>query len=301
MDIRALRSFLTVLELTSFSRAAESLGFTQSAISQQIATLEREIGATLVVRRPVGPTRVGERFAEHAREILATLDAARADTKRLMDLDLIDPVVRVGLSPAADDRLMTDAMSGRATHASHFLVGEPAMVAERFNLGAVDLAVVDGVTAPSDPLAIRYLSGTSVRVVRESSLSVLMPVDHPFARRRGVDLAALGAALWVDAPAGACPSAALGAAARERLRLGIRYDGARRATLHALVRSGRGLACEPADSPVGPGLVLVPLRSPRLTHRIEVWWHEPDRRAVLEVKEGLVAPSAWWQKGGRGR
>lgn len=287
VDTRALRSLITVIELASFSRAADALGFTQSAVSQQVASLERDVGATLLVRRPVSTTPAGERFAEHARQILALLDAARADAMRLGQHDVDDRPVRLGLSPAADDWVPFSDMVGGAG-ATHLAVGPSRAIAEQLNVGALDLALVDGVAAPSDPLPLPYLTGTTVRVLLEAPLSVLLPTDHPFARRTGVELGALGAALWIDAPASACPTTSLAAVAREPLRLGTRYDGARRDTLHELVRVGRGIVCEPAGTPIRPGLVLVPLRTPRLTHRVELWWHEPDRPAVLDFAASLL-------------
>ena len=71
----------------SFGRAADRLGYTQSAVSQQIATLEKIVGETLV-DRPGGPravslTDAGEVLLRHAEAIVARLDAARADIAAL--------------------------------------------------------------------------------------------------------------------------------------------------------------------------------------------------------------------------
>src|SRR4051794_41883106 len=82
MDPRFLRTFVTVVRLGSFSRAAEELGYTQSAVSQHIGVLETDLGAPLLTRRPVAPTEAGARLLEHADPILLRLDAARADVAR---------------------------------------------------------------------------------------------------------------------------------------------------------------------------------------------------------------------------
>ena len=59
MDSRVLRTFVTVARCASFSAAADELSLTQAAVSQQIAALETELGASLLHRRPVVPPRPG--------------------------------------------------------------------------------------------------------------------------------------------------------------------------------------------------------------------------------------------------
>lgn len=99
MDPHLLRTFVTVVRLGSFSAAATELGYTQAAVSQQIATLETDLKVTLLTRRPVTPTEAGARLLEHADPILLRLDAARADMDRLA----LAPQGRldVGLTPFA--------------------------------------------------------------------------------------------------------------------------------------------------------------------------------------------------------
>ena len=73
---------LSEAETLSFSAAAQRLNFTQSAVSQQIATLEADLGTPLLTRRPVALTPAGERLHRHATLILVRLAAARADVIR---------------------------------------------------------------------------------------------------------------------------------------------------------------------------------------------------------------------------
>lgn len=81
MEFKHLRSFLRVLELGSFSRAAEDLNIVQPALSQHIKKLEEKLNERLFDRTSVGatPTPVGRKLAEYARLILDT--AARADAE----------------------------------------------------------------------------------------------------------------------------------------------------------------------------------------------------------------------------
>ncbi len=83
IDFRHLAALQAVTSEGSFHRAAERLGYTQSAVSQQIAALERIVGTQLVHRpggpRPVSLTDAGEILVGHAEAILARLHAAEAD------------------------------------------------------------------------------------------------------------------------------------------------------------------------------------------------------------------------------
>ncbi|MGV9627886.1 LysR family transcriptional regulator, partial [Streptomyces sp. NPDC003487] len=103
MDPHLLRTFVTVARLASFSDAARTLGYTQSAVSQHIAALEQDLGAPLLTRRPVAPTPAGDRLLEHAGPLLLRLDAARADVTRLVaapDQGLTLAATATALAPA---------------------------------------------------------------------------------------------------------------------------------------------------------------------------------------------------------
>ena len=83
MELRHLAALQAVAEERSFGRAAKRLGYTQSAVSQQIAMLERLVGERLLERpggpRPVSLTEAGQLLLRHADAIVARLEAARAD------------------------------------------------------------------------------------------------------------------------------------------------------------------------------------------------------------------------------
>ena len=85
LDVRRMRVLREVAVRGSFSAAAEALSFTQSAISQQIAALEREAGCTLVQRnaRGIRLTEAGEALVRHADAILARLSEAEAELEAI--------------------------------------------------------------------------------------------------------------------------------------------------------------------------------------------------------------------------
>ena len=87
LDLRHLVALKTIADEGSFGRAAERLGYTQSAISQQIAALERIVGLRLIERpggpRPISLTEAGEILLRHADAIQARLLAAKADMAAL--------------------------------------------------------------------------------------------------------------------------------------------------------------------------------------------------------------------------
>lgn len=88
IELRHLAALQAVAEERSFRGAASRLGYTQSAVSQQIATLERIVGAKLI-ERPGGPravflTDLGQLLLRHAEAIVARLQAAKADTAAML-------------------------------------------------------------------------------------------------------------------------------------------------------------------------------------------------------------------------
>src|ERR687893_1738577 len=80
-DVQRLRTFALVLDLGSISAAATVLGYTQSAVSQQLAAFEREAGAALVDRsqRPLRPTAAGAALRPHVERVLAAVTGAEAE------------------------------------------------------------------------------------------------------------------------------------------------------------------------------------------------------------------------------
>lgn len=117
LELRHLRTMVAIAEEGTFGRAAERLGYTQSSVSQQIAALERAVGAAVFDRpggpRPVRVTPLGEVILAHGREVLAraaaltdAVDRFRAGSGRI-DIGTFQGATRLIL-PAVMSRLLED-------------------------------------------------------------------------------------------------------------------------------------------------------------------------------------------------
>jgi DNA-binding transcriptional LysR family regulator len=108
LEMRHLLALVAVVETGTFSRAAEQLGYTQSAVSQQVGTLERMVGAPLFERpggpRPVRLTAAGEVLLTHARAVLARVNSAATDLRALASGEQGE--LRVGTLPSVGTKVL---------------------------------------------------------------------------------------------------------------------------------------------------------------------------------------------------
>lgn len=257
MDPHLLRTFVAVTRCGSFSRAADELGYTQSAVSQHIAALESDLGTALLHRRPVAPTPEGQRLLEHAGPILVRLDAARAEITKMIEAPP-DRLV-VGLSPLA---FMPDIVA-----ANHVRILPRADVVTGVAQGTLDLGLVDGVAAASDPLNLPDVAPLATVGVAEHPLVVVFPADHPLARRKRINLVDLSDAQWIDAPESAIPLVQLrSASGTDGFRATLRYEGTHVPGLLEMAAAGHGLVLLPQH--MVDGVPAVPIT--RLVHRVEL-------------------------------
>lgn len=290
MDPHLLRTFVAVARTGSFSTAAHELGFTQSAVSQHVATLEGRLGLPLLHRRPVAPTEAGARLLEHAEPILLRIDAARADLARLTGTP--SAAVAAGTSPLAVRHLADALATARGAlprlDVTVRVTGR-AQVVEAVTTGTLDLGLVDGVTAPNDPLREPSLGLLTAVGVAEDDVAVALPADHPLAGRSGLRLTELVDAWWLDAPDTAAPLDQLRyASATDGFRPLLRYEGGDVAGLLALVAAGHGLAVLPRTVTTGsPGVVGVPVTAPRVVHRVELVHGRLDATAARTLADLL--------------
>lgn len=254
-----LRVLSEVVARGSFSAAAEALSYTQSAVSQAIARLESEIGATLVVRDRAGvrPTAAGATLVEHAESILASIDAAQADLEALLGLRA--GRLRMASFPSAGATLMPQAIAAfRDRHpdvALSLAEGEPEEIAPRLRSGEIDLALLFEFPGEGQSLT----TGLRVVALLDDPLQVAIPETHPLSAKPTLSLADLHAQAWVQTSA-ASPCARhvvrLCMAAGFEPRVAFESDDYE--TVQGLVAAGVGVALIPrlALSRVRPGLVV---------------------------------------------
>ncbi|GAA3619176.1 LysR family transcriptional regulator [Nonomuraea rosea] len=272
MDPHLLTTFVSVARHGSFSAAAAELGYTQSAVSQQIAALEADLGLVLLSRRPVEPTPAGAPLLEHAGPLLLRLRAARADVLRAA----APPRHRLRL--AATPLAVNPVLAARLARARaeqprlevSLRVGDHARLGAMLAEGEADLGLADGIAAPSDPLRLPEAGPMTASGVAESALVVALPAGHPLGGRASLRLADLADARWLQTPL--CPLERLRDLVGDGFRAGLDYRGDDVHTVVNLVAAGHGLTLLPATSlpePAGP-VRGVALAFPRLVHRVEL-------------------------------
>lgn len=269
VDPHLLRTFVTVVRLGSFSAAATELGYTQAAVSQQIATLEADLKATLLNRRPATPTEAGTRLLEHANPILLRLEAARADIARLA----LAPQgqLKIGVTPLAGVAVAVALAALRQQMPRLDVtvrVSAQSSVTTAVARGELDIGLVDGLAAPGDSLPLQGpLTGAGVT---ESEVGVIVPRDHPLAKRSSLRLADLADARWIDAPDISPLSDIRRVARTDGFRASFRYEGTDTQTLIALATAAQGLTLLPTRLATLAESVAIRVGDPPLVHRIEL-------------------------------
>ncbi|WP_424639562.1 LysR family transcriptional regulator [Embleya sp. AB8] len=198
MELTVWRAFVTVCRLGSLSAAADELGHTQSAVSRQIAGLERELGVPLLERhaRGVRPTPAGEVFRRHALLALDEADRAVRAVRDARDGSLgrplavgATPSLAAGIVPAAIRRLLDAA----GPIPWSLLPGLSTRLHDRVIAGDLDVAVVTDAPPglPTDPRVERWFLGMDDMVV-------VLPIGHPLAGNGPVRIRALAGETWVE-------------------------------------------------------------------------------------------------------
>jgi DNA-binding transcriptional LysR family regulator len=293
MEFRHLRYFVAVVEERQFVRAAAVLHIAQSALSQQIRDLERELGAELLHRdrRGVTVTPAGEVLLGHARGLLEHADLARAEVAQLTGV--ISGTLRVGSgSPSGPVPLPATLAEFQRRHPAVDIVLRDAASEELVRAlqdGSLDIAVVS-FAAEHLPERVR-----GVLITREPMVA-LVPAAHRLAAHRTISLVALGGEPLITYPRGA--------GIRDTIEDGFHAAGVARPAVTAetidplamLELVGQGLGCSLMPRSVadhaGADVAVVALRRPGLRRNVTLAWaHEHRTRPAVDAFLELAA--AW--------
>jgi DNA-binding transcriptional LysR family regulator len=295
VELRQLRYFVTLAEELHFGRAAAREHIVQSALSQQIQRLERELGVALVERSThhVRLTESGEILLAEARQILAHVEQAASAAR---EARTSASLLRVAVGDPSFDSIPQVLRAVQATHPELVIHRVEASVPEQYRMladGRLDVGVGRAAHAPS---------GIACELFRLDPLGLLLPRGHRLARLAAVPLGLVAAEAVVLAEHSWAPEfnefvleACRAAGFAPEL-----YPGSAQSVRSAaeLVEEGRCVAFVPASCDLLlPTLCWRPLTEPALHYPWSLLWPalgaNPAVQAVRESARELAGTLRW--------
>lgn len=209
LDTRRLRVLVQVARQGSFSAAADTLGYTQPAVSRQIATLEAEVGTQLVRRVPQGAvlTDAGRLLVDRAEAILVNLASAEEDLRQLAGLE--GGRLRLAAFASGAASVMPLAIARfRERHPAVELditMADPVDSLPRLRSGELDLALSHEALDEAGDLA----AGIDLIHLFDDPMYAVMPAGHPLAEKTKLALRSFADEPWMLATSDTCPDARL--------------------------------------------------------------------------------------------
>ena len=267
LDVRLLQTFREVAMRGSFSLAAEELGFTQPAVSQHLARLERHLGVKVLERtaRGVKLTPAGEALLAETEGVLSSVRQAERAAKAAGGV--VATRLRLGAFPSAAAGLVPGAVREARKRLAHpdieldlrVMESDPALRA--LVRGRLDIALM--IESPLDPVVVP--DEIELIEVTDDPMLVALPPDHHMASRRSIDLAEL-----CDEPflltelGGTCADSniMLHACRDAGFAPNVRLESEDYNALQGMAAAGLGVTIVPRMATVGahPGVVLRPLK-----------------------------------------
>lgn len=289
-----LRALREVARRGSITAAADALGYTTSAISQQIAALEREVATVLVERGPRGVklTEPGRVLAAVAEEVLGRLAAAELELQALAGVR--SGLLRLGWFATAGSTLMPQAMAlfeQRYPDVQLDLFqGDPDECVPRLRNHELELALVyEFDLEPPLPTDIDQV------VLLEDPLHIGLPPGHPLAERERVRLQDLAQERWIQGVRHGSTVDVLPRACRIagfEPRIAFQTDD--RIAVEGLVAAGVGVALIPRLTvpTVRGDIVVRPLEARGLTRTVLAVpapgsYRPPAATAMLDILQGV--------------
>ena len=265
-----MRYVIGIAETGSFTRAAARNFVVQSALSHQVAALERELGVRLFVRsnRQVRLTEAGEAFLPHARAALDAADRARDEASAAQGV--VRGTLRIGFIPtvtAVDlPRLLRECRARFPKLLLQARVSNSEEMIQEVRVGTLDigfLGLLDGTR----------VEGVAAQELTCDTLAAVLAPDHPLATRDRLSLAELAGEPFADFPrtsAGRKQSDA--AFARAGVERQVAYELGSMELTRELIVSGLAVTLLPSLYAAElPGVVAVPLEEETVRHEILIW------------------------------
>ncbi len=213
LDTRRLRILCEVARQGSFSAAAAELGYTQPAISRQIATLEAEVGTLLVRRVPQGAvlTDAGRLLVSRGEAILARLADVELELKALAGLDG-GQLRMASFASAAASVLPLAIAEFRRRHPAieiNVVMADPIESLPRLRAGELDLAISHDPITAADAIGDGDPAGFEVVHLFDDPMYVALPLGHSLSGSDPLELASFADDPWMLATTNSCPDSML--------------------------------------------------------------------------------------------
>jgi DNA-binding transcriptional LysR family regulator len=295
IDLGRLRALHAVAQYGSVNRAAEVLGYTPSAVSQQLTKLERETRTTLVERqgRGIVLTDAARQLASTAARILElvedaelTLDEQRGQAIGTLSIAAFPTAAR-GLLPSALARLIHDHEQLDV----RVLETDPFEAVAAVNRGEIDVAIVHD--WHNTPLGLP--EGLSRVKLGSDPADVLVPASHRLAGKEFVRAEDLVGERWICQPTGSiCHEWLVRTMRRAGVEPEVAYSIAEYQTQLAMLARGIGIGLLPrlGRGPVPDSVIVVPLQPAPSRRLYAVWRTTTSRRPAITVT--LATLKAAW-------
>lgn len=301
-DVQTLRVIKAIADEGSITGAADLLGLSQPAVSQQMKRLEGRLGIAIVERagRRVRLTEAGRILARHAPAVTTALDAASEELDELRGLRT-GRVRLVGFpsaSPTVVPRLLADLSARHPGVVVTYVEAEPPEAVAAVREDRADIALTFSYPGDRDDPHRSSARGLAVQSIGTDDLLVVLPRGHAAARGGTVDVASLAGEDWI-AGCPRCRGHLLELCGRAGFEPRITFETDNVVAVEGLVAQGIGVATLPrmavASFPQLPGIVALPLPPGEQRTLHVVTAHGTDRvpsvRAVLAALERVLEPA----------
>ena len=281
LDPQLLRLVKAIADEGSMTAAAEALGYSQPAVSQQLKRAETRLGLALVERvgRGVRLTEAGRVLARHAPSVTSALDAAAGELAELRGLrsGRVRLVAFPSASPTIVPRLLAELAERHPGITVTYVEGEPPEAVQAVRDDRADIALTFSYPGDRDDPHGSSARGLSVRVVGTDDLLAVLPNGHPAAGEGELDVAQLADENWI-AGCPRCRGHLLELCGRAGFEPRIAFETDNFVAVEGLVAQGIGVATLPRlaveSFPQLPGVVTRPLPAGerRTLHVVTARW-----------------------------